>query len=58
MTDHLENEIVRILALKAARPIKRIEMLQSLCDTLRGNCSSHGGPIDGEPAGIGCMNWN
>jgi len=51
MTDGLENEIARILWLKASKPVRRTDTLQDLCETLHGD-ARYGGPIDGEVAGL------
>jgi len=58
MTEHLENEILHVLALYNSKPVRRTDTLQELCDILRGNTRKLE-PIVWEPLPeLGCMNWN
>ena len=57
MTEHLENDIMHVLALKNSRPVRQLDTLALLCETLTGDTHKIG-PKVWQEAGIGCFNWN
>ena len=67
MTEHLENEIARVLALKASKPVRQLDTLQSVCDLLHSDSPFDWVPglgyfpanwLHGEKAGVGIVYRN